>query len=100
MELPTALDYRDGMRAADSVRSTAELAFGLPVRIGTGAFLTAAAPIFLTNTSWSTNLTLPILRGDTANPPRRFTTHDLYWEDDPGRWNRQASPSTTMTARG
>ena len=63
------------------------------------SFLMAAAQTFAPGISWSSNVTVPILRSDTASAPRRFTNHDLYWADDPGSWNRPLVLSTNIANR-
>lgn len=62
-------------------------------------FLNAVASSLLQDLTWETSLPLPVLRSDAAQPPGWFTSHDLYWADDPGSWSRAAVLSSNIACR-
>lgn len=63
------------------------------------SFLGAVGAGLFPGVTWETNLTLPILRSDPTTPPTFLTTHDLYWTDDPGSWNRPAVYAPNIATR-
>jgi hypothetical protein len=62
-------------------------------------FLNAVGAGLFAGVVWETNLTLPVLRSDPTTPPTAFTTHDLYWTDDAGSWNRPVVYATNIATR-
>jgi len=63
------------------------------------SFLGAVGPALFPDVTWETNLTLPILRSEPTAPPVFITTHDLYWTDDAGAYNRPVVFATNIATR-
>ncbi len=62
-------------------------------------FLAAAGPVLLPNLEAAPNTAFPILRNPSAPDTGGLTNYDLYWIDEPGSWDRQATLSTTIARR-
>ena len=65
----------------------------------TDAFLGTAAPLLIPGAGWSSEVTLPIVRGDANPAPTRITNHDLHWADASGTWNVAEVLSTNIASR-
>lgn len=91
--------WTEASQNLSALQTYVEMGGHLVLHRPTEAFLAAAAPILLPGTTWTTNVSLPVVRSDASHPPRRFTNHDLYWEDDAGSWNRPAVLSTNIATR-
>jgi len=63
------------------------------------AFLTAASSSLLRGASWASDVSLPIVRGDTNPAPAIFSNHDLHWADQAGSWNALEILATNIASR-
>lgn len=63
------------------------------------AFLSAAASTLFPDLEAASNVSVPILKGAQTEEVSALTNYDLYWIDQPGSWNREATLSENIADR-
>lgn len=63
------------------------------------AFLSAAASTLFPDLEAASDVSVPILKSERTSEVSPLTNYDLYWIDQPGSWNREATLSQEIADR-